>query len=260
MQTQRRNACTLIELLVVMAILMFLFGLGIGFLPSVYQRWETTYGIQTVQNTLARARQEARRSGRPTGVRFPIQAGNLVTSLKIVQQPLDDIYTNAAPAAILGNDYLVPDGAGLPIQTPVAAGATLNNMRYRLVHTPQPLAGEKTINLPTNVCVDMTRASTDGKTATGLPPSGVEPAPSNLSYTDIVFSPFGCITAANWPNDKIILWVRDSTLTDPTKGSPTLIVIYIRTGLIAAHPVDITGAPNLSQPYSFANDPRTSGL
>ncbi len=257
MHSRRRSGFTLIELLVVMGILMFLFGLGIGILPSVYQRWETSYGTQVVQNTLARARQEARRSGRNTGVRLMVPNYPKVTDIKFVQQPLD------ATDATLGQpgDYVYPDGAGLPMQLPIQAPNTLTaNMRYRVVRQPQPIPGERTVSLPNNVVIDLDWCSTNGQTPTSLQMTGQEPAPSNAPYVDIVFTPFGCLSANNWPGDKVILWVRDVNLTDPTKGSPTLIVIYVRTGLIAAHPVDITGYPNMTNPYTFANDPRTSGL
>jgi prepilin-type N-terminal cleavage/methylation domain-containing protein len=253
MHTQRRDGFTLIELLVVMGIILFLFGMGVAILPSVYQRWEATNGAQMVQGTFARARQEARRSGRPTGVRMLVQAGTYASDLKFVQQPLDGLN----PAQAGPSDYLIPDGAGLPAK---AGTQPIANLRYRVARQPLPIPGEQTVKLPNNVIIDLTRSSVDAQTMGGMTLTGTEPAPSNTPYIDVVFSPGGGLTAANWPGNSVILWVRDQTLLDPTKGSPTLIVIYVRTGFIAAHPVDLTGAPNLVSPYSFCNNPRSSGL
>src|SRR5262245_53688618 len=107
-----RSGFTLIELMVVMGILMFLFGLGVAILAAVYQRWETSKGAEMVQAGLARARQEARRSGKPTGIRLVSQGGN-ATNLSFVQQPLIGS----------GNGgYFVPEGAGLPTKNPPANG------------------------------------------------------------------------------------------------------------------------------------------
>jgi hypothetical protein len=43
-----------------------------------------------------------------------------------------------------------------------------------------------------------------------------------------------------------------------------LIVIYVRTGFIAAHKPDLTplttGTPPFANPYSFTQDGRSSGL
>jgi type II secretory pathway pseudopilin PulG len=242
-QTRHRTGFTLIELLVVMGILMFLFGLGIAILPAVYQRWETTKGAEIVQGALARARQEARRSGKPTGVRLLV-GGQYAADLRLIQQP------------VMGSGaggYFIPEGAGLPAKTIPAAPDPRANLTWYRMADPQPIVGERDIALPANVGIDMARCSVDGKTPTPNPP------------TDIVFSPGGGLSSASWGTDKLILYIRDFSLADPAKGSPTLIVIYVRTGLIAAHPVDTSGLPdpnNNNQPnvYFFCNDPRSSGL
>src|SRR5262245_60524806 len=124
--TRKRTGFTLIELLVVMGILMFLFGLGIAILPGIYQKWETVKGAEMVQGALARARQEARRSGRPTGVRFTTSGGQ-VNVLKLIQQPID---ARGAGGPVAGGAYLIPEGAGLPTLAPVG------NMRYFTVRQP----------------------------------------------------------------------------------------------------------------------------
>jgi type II secretory pathway pseudopilin PulG len=239
---------TLIELLVVMGILMFLFGLGIAILPAIYQRWEVSKGAQLVQGALARARQEARRSGRPTGVRLTATAGS-VQDLKLIQQPVDGSGAGG---------YFVPEGAGLPN---LAGGPG-----FVRVGDPQIMYGEREIMLPEKVGIDMALSNITGRDPpTPIPQTGTEPAPSNAPYWDIVFSPGGGITSNRWGTDKLILWVRDVSITNPTRGYPTLVCIYVRTGHVAAHPVDISGVPdpnnnNAPNRYAFCNNPKTSGL
>jgi prepilin-type N-terminal cleavage/methylation domain-containing protein len=288
MKTKTEHAgFTLIELLVVMAILMFLFGLGIAILPAVYQKWTTTKGAEMVQGALARARQEARRSGHATGIRL---SGATVTDLSFIQQPIDltggtlTAQGGAAAATIQGadlssvqnGDYLEICGSGLPHQIQnagLAGGLNLaspipftipapGTSQYRIMRQPQPMKGERPIKLPDKVAVDMGQCSTDGKTAGGIQPSGND---ANGAYYDVLFSPGGGLTGRWLGTDKVILYVRDTSFSDVTQGKPTLIVIYVRTGLIAAHPVDTSNAPdpnNGGQPnrYSFCNNGQSSGL
>jgi type II secretory pathway pseudopilin PulG len=287
MKTKSEHAgFTLIELLVVMGILMFLFGLGIAILPAVYQKWTTTKGAEMVQGALARARQEARRSGRATGIRL---SGSTVKDLSFVQQPIDLTGgTLTAPgngqavaqiqgadlSSVQNGDYLEICGSGLPHQITGAGMAGGVNLasglpfaipatpQWRIMRQPQLMKGERPISLPDKIAVDISQCSTDGQSATGLTASGND---ANGPYYDILFSPSGGLSRGSWSTDKIILYVRDTSFSDVTMGTPTLIVVYVRTGLIAAHPVDTSGAPDIfsgNQPnrYSFCNNGQSSGL
>jgi type II secretory pathway pseudopilin PulG len=286
MKTKSEHAgFTLVELLVVMGILMFLFGLGIAILPAVYQKWTTTKGAEMVQGALARARQEARRSGRATGIRL---SGATVTDLSFIQQPIDltggalsaqagavqaQINPPLDPNSASAGDYLEVCGSGLPHQITAFAGGNVNlaspipftippTPQYRIMRQPQPMKGERPIKLPDKVAVDMSQCSTDGMTAGGIQPSGND---ASGPYYDILFSPGGGLTGRWLGTDKVILYVRDTSYSDVTQGTPTLIVIYVRTGLIAAHPVDTSNTPdpnNGGQPnrYFFCNNGQSSGL
>ena len=78
-----------------------------------------------------------------------------------------------------------------------------------------------------------------------------------------MFGTAGPVVSRGASTGKIILWVRDMTQPS-TSDDQSLIVIYVRTGFIVAHRVDMTpsatGTPPFANPYSFAQDGRSSGL
>jgi hypothetical protein len=175
---------------------------------------------------------------------------------------------------VQSGDYLEICGSGLPHQIQnagLAGGLNLGSPipftipapgtpQYRIMRQPQPMKGERPIKLPDKVAVDMSQSSTNGTSATGLTPNTA----GGTDY-DILFSPGGGLTGRWLGTDKIILYVRDTSYSDVTQGKPTLIAIYVRTGLIAAHPVDTSNTPdpnNGGQPnrYFFCNNGQSSGL
>jgi prepilin-type N-terminal cleavage/methylation domain-containing protein len=157
------------------------------------------------------------------------------------------------------NDYLeVDDGGtnasqvfrvtGLSSATALALdrdpGITATKTTYRFIRQPRERAGEARLQMPASTIIDLNTNATYSNTI----PGG--------SVLDIVFAPSGSQTGWTGAADRIQLWVRDQTADDtnpPTQGN--LITIYVRTGLIAAHPVDPSG-----DPYSYTRDGRGSGL
>jgi hypothetical protein len=112
---------------------------------------------------------------------------------------------------------------------------------YYFVRAPRPLTGESTLKLPQDVVIDTT-LSVMGTTNNQL---------------DILFSPSGELLAPTGSN-KVILWVRDRTKPLPPGNidQDSLIAVDIRTGMIAAQPVNQD--PN--DYYAFTRDGRPSGL
>jgi prepilin-type N-terminal cleavage/methylation domain-containing protein len=142
---------------------------------------------------------------------------------------------------------------------------------YRFVRQPRPMAGEPRLQLPRDVIVDLDPTTEGGS---------VLPAGS----ADILFSPRGQLMADNASGGMVVLRVRNAdkpfnpALSDTTstpqhlvydQGDQILIAIYTRSGLIAAHPVDMTpnptyplpaGSGKLADPFSFVRDGKSSGM
>jgi prepilin-type N-terminal cleavage/methylation domain-containing protein len=184
-----------------------------------------------------------------------VQAGDL---LEIIEPPgLYNILSTASPPTIpptvlptSPTSMQLTLGSVVPSYVPgTTAFATTN---YRISRRPQPLVGEAQLSMPKDTLIDP-----------ALSRLGSSPAnPANVVGMDIMFSPNGqpyviLYNAAgqvvfNGQPGNIILWVRDSLGT----GKNQLLVIYQRSGLIGAHPPDLTN-PN---PYWMTQDGQSSGL
>ncbi|MCS6850725.1 MAG: prepilin-type N-terminal cleavage/methylation domain-containing protein [Gemmataceae bacterium] len=132
-----------------------------------------------------------------------------------------------------------PSWAGRPPVPPTS--------QYRIIRGPRVLSGEAKLLMPQDVVIDLRLSR--------LFPSGQSLLESGVRW--LLFSPSGSVSLWGAANNggKIVLWIRDVN-REPTEGEPTLIVIDVRTGLIAAHPVAKSGG----DPYRFALEPRSSGM
>ena len=279
----RRPGFTLIELLVVISIILLLFTLTVAFMPAVYKRDDSVRGAQMVQTRLAMARQQARRDGVVTGVRFrpdPTLAGmpRYCTTMTMIQQPMDitgggGIFLRAPG---LGSNLVVIIGADLS-SVGVGDYLTINNgvphriigvdwqngglrlasvLRYsigwtrefRIQRRPVPIQGEVETRLPARIAVDLALCSISDP---------MTPAMMTLvgQGIDVAFSPNGNIVG-DWQSiSVVVLFVRDYLDPDiKTGGSPMLVGVQTRTGFIGVFPVDPIGY------YSRVLDARSSGL
>jgi hypothetical protein len=120
---------------------------------------------------------------------------------------------------------------------------------YRIIRRSQPLTGEPVLQLPQDTAVDLSLSL--------VPTFPPFPPFTNL---DVVFSPGGPVNGAAGQG-KMCWWVRDTAKT-AYEGTPTLITVYGRTGLIAAHAAncDSLGNPGLGGYYSFMRDGLNSGM
>lgn len=184
-----------------------------------------------------------------TGVDF-------LSNLQPGQKPNQGNETTSVQA---GDYLLIHGGEGVPTMiTAVTSSTTLQvasasqqvpaPCSYRIMRQPRLLAGEEPLQLPQDVAIDVGRSLP-------APFPARQPPGSPLVYWEIVFSPSGRVVGTGAGNAPIALWVRDVTLDANAPGDQTLVVIYPRTGLIAAHPV-AQGA----DPYQFIRDGRASGF
>ena len=134
-------------------------------------------------------------------------------------------------------------------------GSPVHHQLYRIISQPRPL-GDDPMQMTQDVFIDL---KPRGISAGGIAGKYDLPVPTGTQPLDIIFAPDGRVMPTVVNNlaayDKIILWVRDSNVADGL-GDPTLIVVYPRTGLIAAHPVDV--AYINSSPYTFTSLGRRS--
>jgi prepilin-type N-terminal cleavage/methylation domain-containing protein len=108
--------------------------------------------------------------------------------------------------------------------------------RYFRIERAPRLQGDEPMPLPASVGVDINTNQTYNN-----------PLPRNADNSlDILFSPRGEVLG-NPGTDKIILWLRDMSQPSEFSGSPTLIVVFTRSGRIGAYPVN----PDPNNPYAL---------
>jgi prepilin-type N-terminal cleavage/methylation domain-containing protein len=287
---------TLVELLVCLAIVASLAALTVGVLRPAREDHLLGVAVSQVQGWLVNARQYAGRDRVVTGLRFlPGTDGDarLVTALKFIQRPdafgggrasvaepgnfVDftgvDLYGGFGPEApelwpVKPGDLLELQGGGAIhridrivaanrlqlIQTstrPAIVSPVPATSEYRIERVPRPMAGMPPLLLPKGIVVDL---------ATPYPPYGPQQPP-----LDVLFTSAGPLAGHGAVADKVVLWLRDeSRATRGTVAPQALVTVYAATGLIAAHPVDVT--PDSTEPgryrhpYRFTEDGRSSGL
>jgi prepilin-type N-terminal cleavage/methylation domain-containing protein len=278
-----RSGFTLIELLVVMSIIVVLATLAILVGPRFGDSQKSALGASQLQGWLAVAKQRAYRDKIVSGVQLlpDPTSPNLVTTLQYVEQP-DDYRGGAnqggyltAPGsgglstvriqginptgAVQPGDFLEitalnENTAHLILGGPTSVGGNVweltlaskvtsavnGETRWRIVRQPRASSDEPVLKMPADMCIDLGAPSINGQT----------------SPLTVLFSPWGGVQQTTGSTaGKYIYWVRDKTKDTPYDGEPTLIVVYCRTGAIAAHPVNLTG-----DPFSFTKDGRSSGM
>lgn len=277
LHSARRPAFTLTELLVAIAIISVLAGLVSTFMPGMLQRQQTAAGASQLQGYLQVARYRAIRDRVPTGVRLFDNGSGFLTKAQSIQQPDDFIggtlmtWDGTVPPTLVREqmlkfegvdlfggfasdpslwpvrpgDHLEIQGSGLVtqiidiqqtnpsppvfrvvLQSPLPNQITTKTSVYRIIREPRPI-GEDAMELPLNIAIDRANSVT----------------PSGGAELDVLFSPTGAVLTTS-PEPRFIFWVRDTGYTSPLDGNPTLIVVYSRSGLVAAYEVDtLSGNP-----------------
>jgi type II secretory pathway pseudopilin PulG len=268
----RRNRVgfTLVEMLTVMAILIILLGLMVLLLPGWQQQGRARAGASQLQQWLLIAKQRAVLDQAPRGVRLlpDEDDSDLIVKAQFIEQP-DDFSGGRVSTDTTGSivtlessnleidagdpdqtlwlvqpgDHIQIGGSGLVRQIATITGSdlgpyqltvsqpfpyaiTTKTENYRIIRSPR-VQGDEVLELPLDVAIDLKASATHG----------------GLSYTtgqpiDIMFTPSGAILN-NLSAERIIFWVRD--ITDPANefdGSPSLIVVFTRSGLVNSYELD----------------------
>jgi hypothetical protein len=269
-------------MLLVLGLILILATLAVALIPRFQERERAAKGADHLQRWLLIAKQWAKRDKVPTGLRLTVSSG-YVSDMNYIQQPEDwapqgstagpsklganfvqitpgtglpaiDLYngngagSSSADWLVQKGDYIEFFGGGVVYQIqdiPALDTLTLRptvtlpfnpngTTQYRIIRQPRTLQGEQPLLMPQDVKVDGLQSLPDFSASTTF---------------DILFSPSGEVIGSNAGTDKVIFWVRDVTQDLATPGEQTLIVVYVRTGFIAAHPVsqdiNTTGQNNL---------------
>lgn len=278
-----RPAFTLIEMLVTLAIMLTTFTMSVAFLAAAYQKQGANATARQVQNWLVTSRERAKRDMLPSGVRLIVDSNNNVTRAQYLQKPVD--FTGGTMSVASGSttvqftgvtltgkvfpgDYLDLNGIGPPHRItdvsatsvtlftqsgtspfPYAIPATSN---YRILRQAQPIAGEPTLTLTDKGIIDITNSRNLGTNA-----APVLTTANGITYLDLVFAPSGELLVSSQNLNTLVLWVRDSTTSNPNLNGPVLVSVTGQTGFTCTHPVDTTLN---GDPYSFTKLSRSSGL
>lgn len=137
-----------------------------------------------------------------------------------------------------------------PGDSPVIWSAGSSTGNWRVVRQPRPMIGADLLSLPAGVAIN-TVANTTFPSPLPAPVSG------NI---DILFSPTGAVITPGTPGRDIRLWLVDTTQqgfspsASSFAGSPLIVTVAVRTGLISVQAVS-PGA----NPYLFVQDGKSSG-
>jgi prepilin-type N-terminal cleavage/methylation domain-containing protein len=171
------------------------------------------------------------------------------TDLRWPVQPLDFLVVKGVAHQVLGitsSTATVTEADTLTLATNInpalvsGSGTPILTSDYYFVRGPRPITGESTLKLPQDVAIDL-----------GTGKSII--TQTNGQY-DILFSPSGEVLTPISSN-KVILWVRN-VVKPAGYTDDTLIAIDIRTGLIAAQPVNVS----TGDPYAYTKDGHSSGM
>jgi prepilin-type N-terminal cleavage/methylation domain-containing protein len=212
---ERRRGFTLIELLVVLGIILLIVALGYFVFPRYADR-KMQYAADRLQGWLLNAKMQAKRDGRPTGLRIQFNSTNTATSLVYIQQPDDFTPLNstcsgpvnttvtflpltaligasqlADQAPVEAGDYIEFYGVGPVYQiSQVSLALTGNTITllttgpdtgtstpFRIRRAPRLQPGEEDLTLPDDVVLDL-RGLNANNPVTAI--SGINPPRSRV--------------------------------------------------------------------------------
>lgn len=181
---------------------------------------------------------------------------------------------------VSGNQLLL----SRPLAVPLAAPSFPTN--YRIIRRPRPVPGERPLEMPRGVVVDLT-----GRFNDSVPPGdgsgqlsgndrdlgnviwmrGISTRFNLANTVDIMFGPSGQVIGDAAANDIIYFWLHPSAepngwmLRNPgaslgDAGNQSLVVVYSRSGTTTSYPVNQGTPGNAADPYGFAKAARAQNV
>ena len=258
------------KLLVVISLIAILAALTLAFLPNAVSSARESRAAVQLQAWLNVAKQRALRDQAPRGLRLWLSTANptQVVECQYLEQPDDfsagtissaalDTFTfigvdlwNGNPAdrkywSVQPGDYLEVMGTGLvhqivsvsssntvQVKPPLPYKLVTATKNYRIARSPRAV-GDETLKMPDGTVIDL---DTNVKFNNPLPPFDPN---SGTGYVDILFAPSGAVISRGVATANINLWVRAPDLdpaktADPYRGDPTIVSVFVRTGLVEA--------------------------
>lgn len=194
----------------------------------------------------------------PPASPFFFDSSYYTTQLDLAPVQFGDYLEVNGGGLVMRIEGVVNDGRGNKLM--LAAPGLPTNLQtdlrrpYRIIRQPRPVTGEPPVELPQNIVIENEPLSQSIPKRPVIKMANQPPFP----YAEIMFAPGGGVDGRGTSTSgNIILWVRDVSKGTPLEGSPLLVSIHTRTGMIAVHPVNT--APG-GDPYQFTKDGRSSGL
>jgi prepilin-type N-terminal cleavage/methylation domain-containing protein len=146
-------------------------------------------------------------------------------------------------------DYLEVMGTGLmhqitdvtqsmvKVQPPLPHKLATLTANYRIARSPRPV-GDEMLKMPDGTVIDLLTNQPAPKGFNNpLPPSDPN---SGIGFVDILFGPSGAVISRGMATANIHLWVRAPDpdpikAADPYRGDPTIVSVFVRTGLVDAY-------------------------
>jgi hypothetical protein len=199
-----------------------------------------------------------------TNVDFLGGLGTSSTSNDSPVQPGDYLEINGGGSvhlitSVFNSTTLVINNPMSVLSSPTSLLTATTN--WRIIRAPRPVSGEEPVELSGDVIIDLGNDPTTGRPLSpNVPIRSVLPSSGTgtpVTFREILFAPSGSVIGhGTQGNDKIILFVRDSSRQKVTDGEPVLIAVQIGTGFIGGYPVDVSSGDY----YSNTRDPHASGL
>ena len=127
----------------------------------------------------------------------------------------------------------------------------------KIIRAPR-VASDDLLQLPGNIVVDLGLCYK--YRAYGNYPLPYTLSNGNVTSLDILFAPSGTVVTPGVATDFLALWVRDVYAGNEFQIGPSLVAVYVRSGLIAVQPPNDGGVPanppTGTDPYKFVKDGR----